>query len=83
MSKANEPAFPIHELVTNALRDSDPADARWFSGLTKREYFAALAMQGALAGEGEDSGIFPDVQTLANFSVRCADALLAELEKKP
>lgn len=42
------------------------------SGITKREHFAGLAMQGYIAtGKASD----------ASDWVRCADALLAELEK--
>ena len=60
------------------------------SGLTKREYFAAMAMQGIMA-----SGLLTkdkskylwnhgnEISTtaLAEDARRCADALLAELEK--
>lgn len=48
-------------------------------GLTKREYFAAMAMQGALGGE-PGSHLNPD--QLAKDSVQHADALLKELESK-
>jgi hypothetical protein len=42
------------------------------AGLTKREYFAAMAMQGYIAtGRAAD----------ASECVRCADALLKELDK--
>ena len=47
------------------------------NGLTKREHFAALAMQGILAhsfGRG-------NVDELAVQSIKCADALLKELAK--
>jgi hypothetical protein len=53
-------------------------------GLTKREYFAAMAMQGYLSS-GHISGmvtnrvIVPDI--LAVEAVAYADALLIELEK--
>jgi hypothetical protein len=43
------------------------------SGLTKREYFAALAMQGLLAAGHYD--------TVYHNAVIQADALIAELEK--
>ena len=48
-------------------------------GLTKREFFAALAMQGRLAGRYEIwmSDMRPTV--VARDSVRYADALLTEL----
>jgi hypothetical protein len=46
----------------------------YFHGLTKREYFAGLAMQGWIANT-----LHP--KTIAMRAVQCADALLAELEK--
>lgn len=51
------------------------SDSRYQAGLTKREYFAGLAMQG-LAFKFNA----PD-EKLAEWSVKMADALLAELEK--
>lgn len=45
---------------------------------TKRELFAAMAMQGLLAGEQKNNLSI----LIAEKSVVCADALLAELEKK-
>ena len=59
-------------------------------GLTKREHFAGLAMQGLLANSG---GVIQsnhmsgtgwcngDAKSMAELSVDCADALLAELSK--
>jgi hypothetical protein len=49
-------------------------------GLSKREYFAGLAMQGALGGA---PGSHLQPQQLARESVAHADALLAALEKAP
>lgn len=48
-------------------------------GLTKREYFAGLALQGLLASMTE-SNWNTEEKTLAEFSVRLADALLKQLE---
>lgn len=70
MSKANEPAFPTAGIQNN--EESLPV-----GGLTKREYFAALAMQGLLALEGYS------FQGAAKDAVTAADALIAELEKEP
>jgi hypothetical protein len=44
-------------------------------GLTKREYFAAMAMQGLMAGDSKDS-----MEEFAKYSVKMADALLKALE---
>ena len=73
MTIANKSAFPVSP-------NSEYAHPDWY-GLTKREYFAGLAMQGLLAhtgsfGEPGSPGV------LANRSVEMADALIAELNKK-
>jgi hypothetical protein len=62
MNNSDAPAYP------------DNWDAK-LPGLTKREYFAAMAMQGLLA----DSTV-PTFQ-VAEHAVIQADALLKELEK--
>ncbi|WP_165424209.1 hypothetical protein [Pseudoxanthomonas winnipegensis] len=49
-------------------------------GLTKRELFAAMAMQGVNAcSEFADAR----VEIIAKYAVEQADALLAALEKQP
>ena len=49
------------------------SDSRYQPGLTKREYFAAMAMQGYITtGKGSS----------ASDWVRCADELLKALESK-
>ena len=48
------------------------------SGLTKREYFAGLAMQGLYAGD-RDNGF--DAEGVAAYAVQTADALLKALEE--
>ena len=50
-------------------------------GLTKREKFAAMAMQGYIASVGIVGGISPSDEDMARYSVEMADALLAELER--
>ena len=53
-----------------------PIYDRGEDGLTKREYFAGLAMQGVMAWDA--SGTEADA---AHYAVGYADALLAELAK--
>jgi len=51
-------------------------------GLTKREYFAALALQGLLAAETENYNFGPTetgTRTAASDAVAHADALIAAL----
>ncbi len=67
--------------MNNADMPAMPSLIEWQadfrSGLTKREHFAGLAMQGFLASNGNRS-IRGSIPTIA---VEYADALLAELEK--
>lgn len=51
-----------------------------FGGLTKREYFAGLAMQSYFGGEFTGQSGMP-CEMMANACVQMADALLKELEK--
>lgn len=74
MSNANEPAFaaaaewhPLHEIQIGGS-----------VGLTKRELFAAMAMQGFCSSDKYSST--PD-EIVADMSKRLADALLAALEE--
>jgi hypothetical protein len=56
------------------------SDSRYQAGLTKREYFAALAMQGLIACQHD--GFTGDEIAVVTRAVRYADALLAELDKE-
>lgn len=55
------------------------------TGLTKREWFAGLAMQGILANATfAERGVKINDKTLMNEAViDCVDALIIELNKKP
>ena len=48
-------------------------------GLTKRELFAAMAMQGLVVDS--KAALFECQELVAHAAVKCADALLAELAK--
>jgi hypothetical protein len=65
----NSPAFPL------GIESGYEPD----KGLLKREYFAALAMQGLLANP-HSYGC--SAATIAADSVKNADALIAELSKE-
>lgn len=73
MNNGHELAFPLIEQAEH------PNSVNF--GLTKREYFAALAMQGLLAKSGFSCAHDSKHQELTEEAVRFADALLAELEK--
>jgi hypothetical protein len=49
-------------------------------GLSKREYFAAMALQGFFAAAHHSD---TDVEYFAPIAVQAADALIAELNKQP
>ena len=68
MKNSEKPAFPrTHRNGISA------------NGLTKREYFAAMAMQGILSSTPIDSLIFG--QSECKLAVGIADELLKQLEK--
>ena len=72
MNNANTPINPI---LNSEGEVAEMSNGEILSGLTKREYFAGLAMQGlSLSGESNVD--------IANQSVDLADALLKQLEDK-
>jgi hypothetical protein len=62
-TKANEPAYP--NIQVPSLKE-----------LTKREYFAAMAMQGLLADYESEY-----IEDYSKYAVKLADALIEELNK--
>jgi hypothetical protein len=72
------PAFPTS---TDEWKKED-VDAGFANGLSKREYFAAMAMQGLLACNATYGGATNDYKSLAKDSLSCADALLSALEQQ-
>lgn len=65
MKNGNKPAYPY--VMNGGLQD----------GLSKREYFAAMAMQGMLAA----SWYILDPEKMSELALRHTDALLLELDK--
>lgn len=84
MSNKNEVVFPQRI----EINESKLAQALQPRGLTKREYFAANAMQALIRTTyddlvAEETGIFKtDPGLLPKLALRYADALLEELEKE-
>lgn len=70
MEDKDKPAYPIYD--PEFVRDNDIS-----TGLTKREYFAAKALQGLLA-DGRYA-----VQDACIDAINYADTLLDLLNKKP
>lgn len=69
MKNADNPINPIPEHFDKYQNEN--------IGLTKREYFAGLAMQGMLANSSLNN---LKEETVAEISVLCADKLLENLE---
>lgn len=70
MENGNKPAFDYSVAISTSEMER-------MHGLTKREYFAGLAMQGLCAGRSEYESIGCSVR----YAVELADLLLKELEK--
>lgn len=51
------------------------------SGITKREYFVALAMQGLISNRELQKSIAEDKMSWAQFCIKEADEVLKELDK--
>lgn len=86
MTNPNDPAFLTKpEVWYDRLPKDNSVDIR--SGLTKREYFAAMAMQGQLASMTNAEVVKAFMahgnpwEWCANSAVKFADALIAELNK--
>ena len=79
----NEPAMArpySHDERPSGKYEGDyPESFQAFTGLTIRQYYAGLAMQGFIATYGSDSQ--PSAKESAKFGVEAADALIEELNK--
>lgn len=71
MTFGDESAMPL--VIDGGINNGD-----YSRGLTKREYFAAIAMQGWLSGFPNYE---PDPKYVAKHAVEVADALIEELNK--
>ena len=94
MKNSDMPAMPAGITGKRRINQNDPgSDFETMSysepihrGLTKREHFAAMAMQGLLASR-ESSVLFQanrtddEQATIAKMAIRHADNLLAELDR--
>lgn len=65
--------------IINAFEETDSTGGHYHThyGLSKREYFSGLAMQGGLA-----NGNPGDIAAIVRDSVYAADMLILELNKK-
>ena len=72
MGNGNKPAF-------NAMHTDAWGHTFMSGGMTKRELFAAMTMQGLISSWPAEDRY--DATRVATFAVGCADALLAALEE--
>lgn len=83
MKNSEQPAFPISEEETDRIDDR----IKIYTGLTKREYLAGLAMQAILSNSGHvqtfgGNNPEPVPSYVAEVSIELADELLKQLETK-
>lgn len=84
MTNPNDPAFVRRQVPKNPPKKDD---AVYEHGLTKREYFAAMAMQGMMTHSPEDMLRWADPKDgtvgdwVAINCVQVADAVIRELSK--
>ena len=67
ITRANDLAYPVKKV-----------DTINYTGLTKREYFAAMAMKGIITNK---DGLDIKIERIAESAVDMADALIEELNK--
>lgn len=86
MTNPNDPAFghTAVEMVESALQScGDPREIH-YRGLTKREYFAVVAMQGILSNSyiWENAALLKLTnEVTTSWAIKFADSLIAELNK--
>ena len=68
-TKANDLTYPVRKMDTMNYG---------YEGSTKREYFAAMAMQGIIANK---DGLDIKIERIVESAVDTADALIEELNK--
>jgi hypothetical protein len=73
----NWETFPAANAFPLLVKESFPDDFTVHYGLTKREYFAAMALQGLLARDAAGIG----AEANARAAVEQADALIAYLNR--
>ena len=73
MTNGNDLAHP-----TNIIDPERQFEPEYHTGLTKREYFAAMALQGLLSEQ-----YWASAECAAKYSVDMADALINALNDKP
>jgi hypothetical protein len=81
MNNKNEAAFPREWSKIKQSKDAPEQISVAQKGLTKREYFAAMAMQGLVANSRQVTLKGCKSDNILTMSCYLADELLKELEK--
>lgn len=68
----------VINLCLNKIKDILKKKSQLFKGLTKREYFASMAMQGIISNK---DGLDIKIERIVESAVDTADALIDELNK--
>ena len=71
------PAMPLSQHMNNRLEDGIWDEG---TGITKREYFAGIALQGLCVNVGRNGFHDGDKEALAQASLDYADAILKAIE---
>lgn len=82
MKNGEQPINPIYNSEGFIANTKDISKEHGANGLTKREYFAALAMQGLCVNAGRNGHEFKYPKKIAQTAIEVADNLLSELEKE-
>ena len=87
MKNADKPINPSTSIKisdTEFFEYNLPNKERQYSGLTKREHYAGLAMQGLLAlpDKGTFGSFDEAIERICEVSVKFADELFKQLEEK-
>lgn len=82
MTETNNGAFPFHAEYYTEESGVPENRTRTQFGLSKREYFAAMAMQGLCANEQWYKNSNGNPEWYSNKAVEIADALITELNKE-
>ena len=80
MKNADKPTYPLEFKKEGSYNTEG-----WSNGLTKREYFAGLAMQGLISSFTEKvsySGWVTEIEETIKCAIYYADELLKQLENK-
>lgn len=82
MTNANDLAYPVPDTVAKLIHEGYYFNDQYL-GLTKREYFAAMAMQGLLANYAANGmyGNYVEYPMVEKAAVSQADALIKALNE--